>query len=491
LHINGLDGSLNDQVVYIDAARHLTHERRLTTGIVYPSTLLQQYSRNFMYMPGHPLTIAASLGILGDGVIQSEVPAILAYLLSIVLTYSIGSKIANRRVGVIASVLFAAFPLNIVYAASSMAEMTFVCAGLVSFALLLRLPSILRPWFGPLLLVLPFVFRETGALWIIPFGAIILVQSQRRWKYYELVLFALVSLAVLSFTFQLSWMTDRPSLLLQNLSANTFAEKYSDAFADITLPGSIAEWIHELELRGRENTEILWNLLTEWPLWLESAVLHSLLWLPVAALGFWKLLRPIRVHVVSCLLMWLTLIAFLTMVYRWDGFSGVRLLLILVPLEAIIVAFAMERLCPRNFGLGAMLGTLMVVSGASLVIVGRSVTAYDELTSRYSRISTVLGRINRESGGALIAPFQFGLVYVYENFPAVWSFVPANSETLLLLHQRHRVSMALLDRRHVDQLGEDSLMKLGLRRKGKIGGAVVYTDVAGQSDFDYLAPIRQ
>jgi hypothetical protein len=39
LHLIGLGSSFDDQVIYVDAARHLVATNELTTGAIYPSTL--------------------------------------------------------------------------------------------------------------------------------------------------------------------------------------------------------------------------------------------------------------------------------------------------------------------------------------------------------------------------------------------------------------------------------------------------------------------
>ncbi len=192
---------MNDQVNYIDAARHVLHEGQLTTGVIYPSSLRQNYSHNYFYMPGHALAIALSLWLIGDSVVASLLPNMLAYLLCIILLYWIGSRLVNRNVGFMAGFLFAIFPANIIYGVSAMSEMTFVCAGLIAFAVFLYLPTQLRPWLGPVLVCVPVLFRETGVLWIIPMAAVVLQESRGSKRYGELLVLLGLSMALLMLIF--------------------------------------------------------------------------------------------------------------------------------------------------------------------------------------------------------------------------------------------------------------------------------------------------
>src|SRR5215216_3121770 len=50
--------SFNDQVGYISVARTFVETGVLRSNIIYPSTLLQEATKNYFYMPGHYVALA-------------------------------------------------------------------------------------------------------------------------------------------------------------------------------------------------------------------------------------------------------------------------------------------------------------------------------------------------------------------------------------------------------------------------------------------------
>jgi len=449
----------NDQVVYIDAARHVLHEGQLTTGVIYPSTLRQNYSHNYFYMPGHALVIALSLWLIGDSVVASLLPSILAYLLCIILLYWIGSRLVNRTVGFMAGFLFAIFPANIIYGVSALSEMTFVCAGLIAFAVFLYLPIQLRPWLGPVLVCVPVLFRETGVFWIIPMAAVILQESRGSKRYVEVLVLLGLSMALLMLIFQLDWIKDRPSRFYLNLLAKNFQEWYMDAFTvELKRPKSLAGWLDILSARTILNLKELW-----WSLhrpFLEAVLLNVLLWPPFFALVALKWLPSLRNFIAAYILMALVMFAFLSLFYVWDEFIGVRLLLMLFPLEAIVVACAFDYWCRTSLQRGAILCVLALLALLLSLANERSEKRSNE--AQLAAFSPILSTISPDPSGVLVSNWRVGALYVYENYPAKWAFVPANERTLELLHEKYPVATAVLDKADIQRLGVKALEKIGL-----------------------------
>src|SRR5689334_19543332 len=58
-------GPLNDQIAYTNTARSLLTTGRLQSYTILPSTLWQKKTSDFLYMPGHPVMIAASYKLFG------------------------------------------------------------------------------------------------------------------------------------------------------------------------------------------------------------------------------------------------------------------------------------------------------------------------------------------------------------------------------------------------------------------------------------------
>lgn len=72
----------------------------------------------------------------------------------------------------VAAFLFLVFPTNVVSALSAITDMSLVAAVLLAFGALVHLPPRLGPFVAPLLLVVPFLIRETGALLAVPMAAL-------------------------------------------------------------------------------------------------------------------------------------------------------------------------------------------------------------------------------------------------------------------------------------------------------------------------------
>ena len=492
LHIFGLNHTINDQVVYIDAARHLRDDCELTTGIIYPDTLRQDYSRNYLYMPGHAVVLALSLFVFGDGVWQAILPSIIGYLGSVFLVFVIGRRLRDTSVGIWAALLFAVFAPNVVYAMTAMAEATFLCACLMAFSGFLFLPQRLRTFLGPLLLILPFLFRETGSLWVIPMAFVILERyPSRRRGYGVAAAFVAVSVVVLSAVYQIEWLSDRPSRLWQNLSTSEFDLMYADAFGVIAAPESLGGWLGILASHAVSSLSGLIGVLGGKPTSFEAVSLHLLLW-PIALVALlWRLGLGVRQINRACLATGLTLVVLISFLYSWDHYVGVRQLLLLLPLESIALAAGAgqwlsgleerkRRLCGATVVLCLVLG-----SGYQLLRAADEVKEWDDLFAAVERSLRVIGP---DTNGTLIAPYWVGAAFVHTAYPAQWAFSPANPATLELLHEKHPVRTAILPLLEFRRLGTGVLERIELSYAGRVelGGVthLVYRSAGAATNPD-------
>src|SRR5262249_3929997 len=161
LHLTGLGGSLNDQVGYITTARKLAETGRLSSSCHYPSLLSQQTTKDYLYMPGFYCLLAGSYRLFGYGVLQSELPSLVCCAASTLLTYRVAPRVYGRRVGLLASLLVAAYPPHLVFAFTAMMETPVVAAAMAALCAFVYLPRERRPYLTPLVLIIPFLFRET------------------------------------------------------------------------------------------------------------------------------------------------------------------------------------------------------------------------------------------------------------------------------------------------------------------------------------------
>ncbi len=144
--------------------------------------------------------------------------------------------------------------------------------------------------------------------------------------------------------FQLDVIKDRPSRFYLNLLAKNFQEWYMDAFfVESKWPESLAEWLDILSARTIQNLKELWWLLHRTSL--EAVLLNVLFWPPFLALVALRWVSSLRNFIAAYILMAFIMFASLSVLYVWDSFTGVRLLLMLFPLEVIVVACAFDYWC--------------------------------------------------------------------------------------------------------------------------------------------------
>jgi len=467
LHILGLGETLNDQVVYVDAARHLLADGEMTTGLIYPSTLLQEFGRNFLYMPGHATAIALSIATFGDTALSAMAPNLIAHLVCLVCLYLCGRRLVGPVAGAAAAAAFAMTPIFLVYTFSAMAEITTLAACLAAFTIFVHLEWPVRVWAVPLLLIAPFSFRETSAFWVVPMVVMLLADSNTsmlaRWRAAGIAFVG--SLVTLIGIYRLPWIADRPSLFVQNLLGRSFLEKYAEAVSLSRLDldaGTIAGATLELATR---NLRELFDLLTT--LGFESFILHALLWLPVAAAVLaWRTPR-LRPLVLSWAGLFAVTFVFATLFYRWNFFIGVRQLLPPAMLGLLLVgAAAAENFRAASARSLAIIAVLVwIVSGGVVLHQSGLVTKND---GREDNIRRLLAMAPIPEQGVLLAHHNLGLLHLFDHPFSLVSFAPANRATLDLLEERFDVRAALLGEAEIGRLTPAGLRAVGLRDAGRI-----------------------
>jgi len=295
-----------------------------------------------MYMPGHAAMTSLFFLVFGDSPAAALSVNILSYIACIVLIYLIGRRIRSSRTGVVAALLFAVFPIVVIYACTAMAEMTLLFVCLAALAVFAHLRHGVRVWLAPVLLTVPFLFRETAALWIIPMAAIdwelgdfdLLTGLKRS------LTMAALSFVLLSSIFLSPWISDRPTLIRQNLLGVTLADKYLNAFSVPEEALTVSEWARASLHHAARNLGELAGLVLHQPTSLESVTLVSLL-LALSVLPFvaQSRMRPVRI---ALLCLGLVLLALLAFVYRFVTYIGVRHLLLVLPLAVILAAVTLE-----------------------------------------------------------------------------------------------------------------------------------------------------
>ncbi|MCK5572346.1 MAG: glycosyltransferase family 39 protein, partial [Bacteroidetes bacterium] len=127
-------------------------------------------------MPGYPLVVAGVFLALGESMTAVRLLQAIVDTLTCLLVFVIGRRIADERTGLVAALLYALFPLQILYVSSVMTETSFTFLLCASVALMLApgasiprmvaagLVAGIATLFKPIALVLPVLIPFVPAL---------------------------------------------------------------------------------------------------------------------------------------------------------------------------------------------------------------------------------------------------------------------------------------------------------------------------------------
>lgn len=348
---------------------------KLQSYSILPSTLWQQKTSDFLYMPGHPLMIAASYRLFGVGAFQSILPSLVSYLVAILCIYLIGARCYSPHSGVTAAILFALFPPILFLAFTAMSELTLLAAFTAAICLWIYLPPPLKPWLGPCCVALSFLFRETSAFVIPALGLYLWFENPRKlWRPIAVVGLSLILLTVL---YRADFSANRPSLL----SANTFGDWhaiYDDAEAQQAASNvTVRDWIKVIPVRALKNIgTLIYNRdFAPWAVGGNYVVTASMILVGLIAL----LYKDKWAYSLSALNL-VTLTAAVSLV-NISGYRAVRYLMFTYALNIVVIAPHLIRPRPH---LRKRLRTVAV--GA--VAAGVSISTLEPVRSVYKYLET-------------------------------------------------------------------------------------------------------
>ena len=449
IHLGPPDRHLNDQVGYITAARTLSQTGRLQSHIIYPSTLYQKTTKDYLYLPGHYYALAASYSIFRYGILQSYLPNLAAYLFCAVCLYLIGTRLYSIRLGFIAAALFILFPINILYAYTGMSEMTMVFSALLPVLIFIYLPERWRPALGGLALIIPLLFRETAIFLVIPLGLLIF-RFQKKYLF-PAIIFVTISLAVSGIVLSSGIATGRPSLLLANIFDERFETVYRDAVAMRSISPEIGDWLPAVAEKIQTNLEFLINPVLKLDFSFDLILFYLVLFLMLVNIVVgWR--RREMLLLSSGLFSFCVFLALLSF-YAIFSYRGLRVMLFTLPLSLlgsaqILHSALAERVSKSaraifRFAPFALFAGLAVVSLVMTALMANRFTSMDSLDDQNLAFMEQLGHDDQT---LLVAPYEFSLNYVYRHYPVRFSFVPKNRETLELLAQGYAIGSLVLPR---------------------------------------------
>ena len=465
----------NDAVGYVTAARHLANTGEIVSHVIYPSTLSQPVTKTRLYMPGYYWNLAAIYKLFGYGMRQSLFVSEFAYTLGAVCTYLIGMRFFDRKTALVAAGFFLVYPANIYFAQTAMAETSVVAAAAVAFCGFVHLPRRWMPWVGPLFVLLPFLYRETGAFLAVPMAVVLLMSPGSAGRGYlhnfgQAGLFLGLSIVLLGALYASPVSKGRPSLItLDIFLPDADAERiYRDSVAWDELKPTPREWRQTLARRFVENCKAM---LRRYDRRKREATIPMTLPLLAAipiglAWGIWKR-DPIALGASALLLVTLCFVCTFYSVY-YD--RPLRVSMFALPFVALlagrlwIVFFASllsrlperDRLWPQVIGAVCIAAWLMPISFKAL----KDMMSRDTEDERAAVRVEVL---KHDDATVIAAPPQLGIPYLSLHPDATYSFVPANRKTLERLNGKYRVTTLILDPEDTLDLTPDDILASGLR----------------------------
>lgn len=472
IHVSGLDDTLNDQVIYISTARQYVETGNLQSDITYPATLYQHTRKNSFYLPGHFLALALSYKLFGLGVFQSLLPNLVSFILSAIGIFLTAAKLYSRRVGYLAAFFFTIFPANVIYAFTAMSESTRTAVTILAFCIFIYLPDRWRPLGGVFLLVLPFLFRETGAFVVIPM-ALIILWTKGAHRAIRTGAFVLASVLVLFITYNSDLASGRPNLLNAIVFDPTFATIHTDAVAQQAVASKTAtEWIGTVPHK----------MLNDGALLVDQVVFHqsegrhfedfsfaALVIAAVAAFVFGVLERDAFLIGTGGLVA--TTILMLLVVYIPSLGGYVRWLLFTFAFSAVGLAWVYTRhISPRIFPRFRIVSNLTQVTllillcGASLYGIYRTAYRVGANDARDDHFTACIEQLGLDDKKMLVAPYYMG-DYIYHHATRA-SFVPANKATLSLLQADFDIGAVIVRTPDGESLEGTALTSRDLGRSG-------------------------
>ncbi len=433
--VTSLGHALNDQVGYVSGGRALVEGGQINTHWILPSTLGQKTKTQVLYVPGHYYAMAVAFKLFGYHPWAELIPSLLGFILLVCGVYLIAENLFGKDSALGSAVIVLFFPYLLLFSLTSMAELTVLASAVTAFVFCLWVP---RSWvsiLGPVFILSAVCFRETSILIVLPLLGVLWnrIDSSKKWQNLGVLSLTLVAGCYLLFRGPLG---GRPGLMAAQMFGG-FNELYSDATFTQSFHASVGQWIQALIQRWVDNVILLFHLR---PLTFEVAVTKSLVFMSVAILIWGALKRSCFEMTVG--LMGVVLCEVQMAIYTPASFRATRVFLLLSPFIAIVVGNGVHHLRVKKLGkiLGLSVFALISLKCGWFNIASR----VPKERAQEQKVVQFVNDLDPDKHKTLIGPFWLVSPWVKENYPADWSFLPANRETFRLLEESHPVGMILL-----------------------------------------------
>jgi hypothetical protein len=326
---------------------------------------------------------------------------------------------------------------------------------------------------GPLLLAIPFVFRETCAFWILPMLALLwqrlTPQREAPAASFEIsnpksqippvrrllacAFLAIASIVVLGLIYRSPIAAGRPSLAKADIffsDEKDLRSIYRDATATDRFHPTAAQWPGIFARRfAHKIGELVHDQIHGWQRTANAMMTPLLLTMPLGLLYWLRRRDPVAIGVSALVA---AILVLLCLFYRVTGHTGLRIVMAATPLATILYSRLwfdliyprIERI-PSAYRLWPHALVITVVAGlvAQHAAEGfRDMTIFDRVDDNASRL---IGRLDHPDRTMLVGPHRLCIPYLANNLGISFAFSPVNRTTLDLLCSRYNVATFIFE----------------------------------------------
>lgn len=392
----------HDEILYAVMGRNLATGRGLTSNLHHVIAVVKDgLPLADVHMPGHMILLGLSFWLLGQYEYAAFFASQAAYILSGLLLYWAGCRLANRRVGLFSAILFYLFPSFVAYANTAFSELTLTLLSMLFFVIWLK--SLLNPkthlmaWLA-LIFIAGMIHHETFLLFLPP------------------ILYSL-------------WLWPKAERLSATL---WFGLTAASLFGLIFLPLylSRASYPHVLAEAGDlATTEALKRLITEnltvslkAIFWYQDFTWQSVMWLQyllpvVALLTLSRFTHTQKIVAGYVVFTFVGNFVGLTPLYPLRHWHSVRMFMHLVPPALMLVAVLIGQIKPSSRQYSVAVVILLLMGGLTISFNNGLVTRHQRELAGWSHFDQVMRRnLDRFTPSVIMLDGAFR--YAWDYYPA-------------------------------------------------------------------------
>lgn len=454
--IHVIPSFLNDQVHYIGIARHLVDYGHVTipgkfpsTGnIVYPSLLKFQDFR--IYIPGYYTVLAGSFWLFGFSSFTAVLPNMLFFVCTVGLIIFACVKLYDLQVALFTSLMFIFMPSDLFYSLTAMSETTFTFICFLCFVILITIPKRWRSYSIPLLMALAYIFRQTSVFLLLPMLAYVYDTNSVR-KFSQLIFIALASIITLKLVNV--WQVHNGMCSMPFADFLKYGHvSYNNAYSEPNAVLSLREWYTLLFQHISENINIILSTLkknTTLPkLTTPTFYIGTMMTIVVFVYGIFKRKQTLLPLSISFMVM--CMFGLCVGLYNGNPVVISRLCMYTIPFLSMSIA----AMCYDSAVSGYLFFKLiqryrwmLILILVALTLIGNIHAAKhlrkDEMFTNDA--VAFFDSTHFDPHQLVVAPCYIAPGFLYRDYPTLYSFIPENDKTLILLNMKYPIGTMLLN----------------------------------------------